>query len=208
MRLGDEWELSPARFALHLPTGTAVAADLHLGYGRVRRRGGDAVPAPSVAEELAPLAGVKRLLVAGDLFEDGRHLREEMEEELLVWLAAQGVALVGVVPGNHDRLGKGSRLPVVEEAMLGEWRIVHGDKALPEGKVVQGHEHPCLRLGASAPCFLMGEKRVVLPAFSQDAAGVNVLGDPRWAALRCAAIVADRVLDFGEVGKIPRRTQT
>ncbi|MBY0233221.1 MAG: hypothetical protein K2W96_28395, partial [Gemmataceae bacterium] len=84
MRWG-EWELSPARFALHLPTRTAVVADLHLGYGRVRHRGGDAVPAPTIAEEMAPLAGVERLLVAGDLFEDGRHQRAELEAELLAW---------------------------------------------------------------------------------------------------------------------------
>ncbi|MBY0231240.1 MAG: hypothetical protein K2W96_18315, partial [Gemmataceae bacterium] len=105
----------------------------------------------------------------------------------------------------HDRGLKGSRLPVVEEAVLGEWRVVHGDKALPAGKVAQGHEHPCLKRGAAAPCFLLGEERLVLPAFSQDAAGGNVLGDARWASMRCAAIVAGRVLDFGEAGAIRQR---
>src|SRR5436305_1151216 len=108
MRYGD-WLLTPARVAIHLPTRTAVAADLHLGYDRVRCRGGEAVPVRAVADELTPLLAclreneVARLLVAGDLFEDGRHRRAELEEELLACLQAQGVALVGVVPGNHDR---------------------------------------------------------------------------------------------------------
>ncbi len=204
-----EWLLTPARLAVHVPSGTAVVADLHLGYALVRRRGGDAVPSPSVAEELRLLgegmraAGVRRLVVAGDLFEDGRHRRAEMEAGLLAWLAAEGVELAGVVPGNHDRGLAGSGLPVVAEMRLGGWHVVHGDGAAPAGAYVQGHEHPCLRLaGAAASCFLLGEGRLVLPAYSADAAGCGVLGDARWSGMGCAAIVAGRVLDFGRVSAI------
>lgn len=206
MRLGD-WLLSPARCAVHAPTGTAVVADLHLGYGRVRRRGGDAVPVPGIAEELAPLArglreaGVARVVVAGDLFEDGRYQRAEMEEELVQWLAEHRVEMT-VVPGNHDRKLEGSRLTVVESYRVGHWAVVHGDGELPAGPFVQGHEHPCLRVGAaSAACFLVGERRLVLPAYSADAAGGNVLGDWRWAGLRCVAIVEGGLLEFGDVSR-------
>jgi putative SbcD/Mre11-related phosphoesterase len=199
--------LSRARFAVHVPSGTAVVADLHLGYGRVRRRGGDAVPMPSIAEELEALAGglrevgVGRVVVAGDLFEDGRYQRDEMETELLAWLAEQSVELA-VVPGNHDRKLAGSRLAVVQEFAIGEWAVVHGDGELPAGPFVQGHEHPCLRVGAaSAPCFLLGESRLVLPAYSANAAGGNVLGDGRWTGMRCVAIVEGRLLDFGDVSR-------
>ena len=71
MRIDDEWLLTPQRTAIHLPTATAVAADLHLGYDRVRRRGGEAVPISPVAQELWPLAAalaenrVRRLVIAG-----------------------------------------------------------------------------------------------------------------------------------------------
>src|SRR4051794_7960092 len=130
MRVLDEWLLTPVRAAIHLPTATAVAADLHLGYDRVRRRGGEAVPARSVAAELAPLGrllgeqGVRRLVVAGDLFEDGRCQRDELVAGLQDWLREAGVELVGVVPGNHDRgLGEG-QLPVCRDGLtLGEWRV-------------------------------------------------------------------------------------
>jgi len=44
-----------------------------------------------------------------------------------------------------------------------------------------------------------------LPAFSCDAAGVNVLGDPRWAKFRCHVITGERVLDFGEVKVLAAR---
>src|SRR4051812_26604126 len=108
MRVLDDWLLTPLRAAVHLPTGTAVVADLHLGYDRVRRRGGEAVPARPFAAPLAPLRallhehGLRRLLIAGDLFEDGRCAPEEMAAELLAWVGEAGLELT-IVPGNHDR---------------------------------------------------------------------------------------------------------
>jgi metallophosphoesterase superfamily enzyme len=213
MRVLDDWLLTPQRAAIHLPTATAVAADLHLGYDRVRRRGGEAVPVRPVAHELCPLAaalaenGVRRLVVAGDLFEDGRCQREELVGELQAWLRETGVELVGVAPGNHDGGLGGSGLPVFPDGVvLGRWRVVHGDKAAPDGPFVQGHEHPWMRWrrGVEGPCYLVGEGRLVLPASSADAAGVNVLGKQCWADYRCCVAAGDRVLDFGPVGGLGR----
>jgi putative SbcD/Mre11-related phosphoesterase len=226
MRLLDDWLLTAGRVAIHLPTATAVAADLHLGYDRVRRRRGDALPVRTFAAELAPLRktlqqhGVRRLIVAGDLFEDARHQREEMVEELERWLAESDIDLIAVVQGNHDQgLGK-SRLPVHREAVpLGDWLVVHGDQELPSGslsamqgissgslsgRVVQGHEHPWMRWrsGVEGPCYLAAPGHLVLPAWSPDAAGVNVLGNPRWAHHRCCVIAGEQIIDFGEVGSI------
>jgi metallophosphoesterase superfamily enzyme len=82
--------------------------------------------------------------------------------------------------------------------------IVHGDGRLPEGRVVSGHFHPCLKLTGrlSAPCYLIGDSHLVLPAFSTDAAGVNVISDSRWRGYRCAAIAGDKVLDFGSLNRL------
>ena len=211
----NEWQLTSARAAIHLPTATAVVSDLHLGYAETRRRGGDAVPVAGVGEVLAPLRGAlaahaaRRLVIAGDLFEAGRC--RETEERLLAWLREVGIELVGVVLGNHDRgLSSGkSLLPLCESPpVLGRWRVVHGDGPLPDGPLVYGHEHPWVRwrdrrrVGLpplSAPCYLVGRRRLVLPAFSPDAAGVNVLGVRRWRPYRCCVIAGDRVLDFGEL---------
>ncbi len=208
-----DWLLTPQRVAIHVPSGTAVVADLHLGYGQVRRRGGEAVPAPGLSVSLSPLAvalrrhGIHRLVVAGDLLEDGRCSREELVAELVGWLEAAGVELIAVVKGNHDRgLGE-SALPVCAEVEVGEWRVVHGDGPRPAGQVVQGHEHPWVRWSErlSAPCYLVGDDHLVLPAFSPDAAGVNVLGAERWRGHRCWAIAGEHVLDFGEVAGLRRR---
>ena len=212
MRVHD-WLLTPARAAIHVPTKTAVVADLHLGYDRLRRRGGDAVPVRRVADELAPLRlelarqGVSRLVIAGDLFEDGRYQRDEVLRELTAWLTASAVELVAVVPGNHDRLGEcveidGWTMPLFPSGIdLGGWHVVHGDGDLPTGRVVQGHEHPWLRWrrGVEGPCYLVSDERIVLPALSADAAGGNVWGEARWRGYRACAIAGEQVLDFGDV---------
>lgn len=208
MRVNKDWLLTSQRAAIHVPTATAVIADLHLGYDEARRRAGEAVPEATLDEVTAALGsllvvyGTQRLVVAGDLFETGRSA--PLAEELLDWLRAARMELVAVVPGNHDRgLKPGDdRLPVYGEGFsLGAWRVVHGDAELPRYPVVQGHCHPCLRWGTgiAAPCYLIAARHIILPAFSADAAGVNVLRDPRWRSYRCCAIAGDAVLDFGEV---------
>jgi putative SbcD/Mre11-related phosphoesterase len=218
MRVLGEWLLTGQRAALHLPSATAVVADLHLGYGHVRQRGGEAVPALSVEAQLGPLGaalqrhGVRRLVVAGDLLEDGRCRREEVVGELQRWLERAGVELVAVVPGNHDRgLGPSAGLPIHEGGFaLGGWRVVHGDGELPAGPLVQGHEHPWVRWTErlSAPCYLVGADRLVLPAYSPDAAGVNVLGTERWGEYLCCAIAGEDVLDFGMLKDLKRGART
>jgi metallophosphoesterase superfamily enzyme len=215
MRVHDDWLLTPQRAAVHVPTATAVVADLHLGYGEARRARGEAVPVTSPAEALVPLthlaaAGVRRLVIAGDLFEDG--CREDIVSDFLAWAEGVRLELAGVVPGNHDRSLQRSagRLPLRPEGVtLGAWQIVHGDEALPEGAVVHGHYHPCLRWGRAltAPCYLTAPGRLVLPAFSGDARGVNILRDPRWVGYECYAVAGEKVHDLGPVSRLRRSVE-
>jgi putative SbcD/Mre11-related phosphoesterase len=204
----DEWLLTAARVAIHLPTAVAVIADVHLGYCEARRRGGDAVPTAEVDTALAPVLpmlkayGLCRLVVAGDLFEAGP--QPEQVDAVLAWGEKARVE-IDVVPGNHDRRGEGTGLHLHPAGVtLGRWHVVHGDGETTNGPVVQGHEHPCARWSrrVSGPCYLVSEERIILPAFSRDAAGVNVLGDERWADFRCCVIVGEEVLDFGDVGQL------
>ena len=206
----EEWLLTPVRAAVHLPTATAVIADVHLGYGEARQRDGDAVPRQTVAAVLAPLSSlrVSRLVIAGDLFEAGPE--KTLVDELQTWLDDVGVELVAVVPGNHDRglANRDTALPVAPDGVwLGKWHIVHGDARLRREPLVQGHQHPVARWsnGVGGPCFLVGKVRLILPAFSNDAAGVNVLSQARWGTFRCCVIAENRVLDFGELKELRRR---
>jgi putative SbcD/Mre11-related phosphoesterase len=211
MLVHTDWLLTPERIAIHVPTATAVAADLHLGYDQARRRRGDAVPLTGLDEllhalaDLLPRHRLRRLVIAGDLCEDaaGRSLLPD----LLRWLGEHNLDLTGIVPGNHDRgLAQAEpSLPLFPDGVrLGEWLVIHGDGSLPPGRLILGHFHPCLRWSSrlTAPCYLIGEERIVLPAFSPDAAGGNVLGARHWRGYRCAAVAGDRVLDFGELSRL------
>jgi uncharacterized protein len=206
MQVGEDWLLTAARAAIHIPSATAVMSDLHLGYGEARQRGGEAVPASVVDSAMAPLGavfrrhGVRKLVIAGDLFEAGA--TKDAMRDLLAWLQGQSVELAAVIPGNHDRgiYRCGNLLPLFPDGyQLGNWRVVHGDGELPRGPLVQGHEHPCFRWSSriSAPCYLFRPGRLIVPAFSSDAAGVNVLRNQRWRGFRCAVIAGEDVLDFG-----------
>lgn len=211
-----DWLLTPYRAALHLPTSTAVVADLHLGYGATRQGGGDAVPCNGLQDTIADLKLLfeefrpRRLVVAGDLLEHGRV--SALADDLLRWLALAGVELIAVIPGNHDRGRLRSLLGdryYPDGFLLDDWRIVHGHKALPKGLVVYGHYHPSLDFGreVKASCYLIGRRSILLPAHSRNASGVNVLNYRAWQRHRCYVIASGQVLDFGAVGKIGARLQ-
>jgi putative SbcD/Mre11-related phosphoesterase len=209
MRVHTDWLLTPERVAVHSPSATGVVADLHLGYEAARCRRGDALPTLSEADTLAHLYtmiqrhSLRRLVIAGDLMEDISGVNQV--KEMLDWLRTSGVT-VDVVLGNHD--AGLADAPVFREAIdVDNWLVIHGHGALPSGRIVQGHFHPCLRWNGTitAPCYLVGPDHLVLPAFSRNAAGVNVLRTSQWRGYRAIAIAGDQLLDFGEVSALTRK---
>jgi putative SbcD/Mre11-related phosphoesterase len=214
MLVHGDWLLTPERAAVHLPTATAVIADLHLGYDRVRCRMGEAVPTVSLDDALSAITAlqqayqVRRLVIAGDLFEDARICAEW--PDFVKWLKGSGMELAGIVPGNHDHGFPDLELavPVCRKGLfLGAWHVTHGDGELNgKHRLVHGHFHPCFRWsgGVSAPCYLIAPQRIILPAYSEDAAGVNVLRQPTWRNYRCLVIAGNEVLDFGRLADLQR----
>ena len=207
----EDWLLTPYRLAIHLPTATAVIADVHLGYREARQQSGEAVPLLSVAVQLTPLGRARRrhpfreLVVAGDLFE--RHVRQDLLDEFLAELGKIDVTFAGLVPGNHDRGWEAfqQRLPIFPDGMtLGRWCVVHGDGDEAAVPLVMGHWHPATRhAGTRCPCYLMGPCQLVLPAFSKDAAGQTVDHGLPFGPLRHVAIAGGRLVDGA--AKSPRR---
>jgi putative SbcD/Mre11-related phosphoesterase len=223
----DSWELTPEGAAIHRGEQTAVIADVHLGYEWARGAAGDCVPAHSLGETLGRLervlsrAAIARLIVAGDLVESPRPCRRTAADlrRLLGWLEARGVSLM-VLEGNHDRSPRaGSRreaapVPALPATcMVAGWTIGHGHRPLDGERTISGHLHPVLRLdGRNFPCFLAGSGRIVLPAFSSNAAGGDVRTRPlprSWgtAALHCHCLAStgEELLDFGPMSHLRRR---
>jgi putative SbcD/Mre11-related phosphoesterase len=221
----QSWQLTPEGAAIHPGERTAVIADVHLGYEWARGAAGDCIPAHSLAETLTQLARVlarapiARLIVAGDLVESPRPCRRTAADLRLLgdWLETRGVRLV-VLEGNHDRsvVLRSRENPVAAPRLpatctVAGWTIGHGHHPLTGDRTIFGHFHPVLRVaGTAVRCFLAGPGRIVLPAFSSNAAGCDVVTaciPPQWLdrPLHCLASTGDALLDFGPLSDLPRR---
>ena len=167
-----------------------IVADLHLGYEVAMAREGFYLPRV-FHEMVGSIEGLlrrekpKRLIIDGDL----KHSfipewRERAELKAFFEEISPLVEEIVLVRGNHDvgiawlrELG----VEVVDELELGGWKLVHGHKVVEGERFIIGHEHPAIRLrdevGAvvKVPAFLIGEKLIVLPAFSPWAYGNDVL---------------------------------
>ncbi len=221
----DDWHFTPERAAVFHREKTAVIADVHLGYEWARGSAGDCVVEHSLRETTTRLQAllertpISRLIVAGDLLESARpcpYIARDLGQ-LKAWLENLGVSLL-VLEGNHDvspflsvnaTTRDGNRLPAT--CNVDGWTIGHGHRPLAGAKIISAHHHPvfCFR-GHRAPCFLVGADRIILPAFSSDAAGCDVVSaavPKEWLAgsLRCLVSTGDDVLDFGPITALRRR---
>jgi putative SbcD/Mre11-related phosphoesterase len=221
----DGWQLTPEGAAVHGGEQTAVIADLHLGYEWARGAAGDCVPAHSFPATLARLAGVlraacvSRLIVAGDLVESSRPCAHTCADvrRLQKWLARRGISLLALegnhdkslLPSLHDASGESASLPAT--CTVGGWTIGHGHQRLDAPRTISGHHHPVFRFeGTVFPCFLVGAGRIVLPAFSPNAAGSDVASravPDVWctANLRCIVSTGCELLDFGPLADLRRK---
>ena len=209
------WTLTSEGAAIHAAERTAVIADVHLGYEWARASGGDSIPPHSLAETLAKLdlllsrASIARLIVAGDLVETPKPCPRTSRDvrALVAWLRERAIEPVFLM-GNHDPPRRPALLASIE---VDGWTILHGDRPLPEGPCLFGHHHPALKAtGLVAPCFLIGERTIALPAFSPNAAGFDVssgwLPEPlRREPLRCVAGAGGELLDFGPLRELVSR---
>ena len=209
------WLLTAEGAAVHPGGSTAVVADVHLGYEWARAEGGDMVPAHTLAETVAKLGrllgrvAVDRLIVAGDLTETARSCPKTSRDVALLrgWLADRGVALV-LLLGNHDAP---RRPPLPATIEVNGWTVAHGHRPIVGDRRIFGHHHPVLRgAGLTAPCFLVDDRTIALPAFSANAAGLDVASATipelvRDASIRCVAGVGGTLLDFGPLARLRTR---
>ncbi len=206
------WQLAPEGAAIHREERTAVIADVHLGYEWARGSAGDCVPAHSLSETLIGLdrllarAPIARLVVAGDLVESPRFCSRTAADvrRLRDWLDSLGVSLT-ILEGNHDR-----SLSLPTTCTVNGWTIGHGHRPLPGDRTISGHLHPVVRVaGNGARCFLAGPDRIILPAFSLNAAGLDVVTarvPAEWleVPMCCIASTGDDLLDLGPLPMLRR----
>lgn len=207
--------LAPEGAAVRPDLGLAVIADVHLGYEWARGRSGEVIPAHSLRETLERLESLsrrvplKRLIVAGDLVESVAPCPRTAADVRALdrWLADRDCEW-SLLQGNHDPPRQPAR-PRSED--VAGWTIAHGDVIPKADRLVIGHYHPALRAaGTTAPAFVVGPSVLILPAFSRNAAGLDVrsLTLPtrlRSADLRCLACLEETLLDFGPIATLDAR---
>ncbi|MBL8237937.1 MAG: metallophosphoesterase [Bryobacterales bacterium] len=175
-------ELHPSG-ALWLPEqGTALIADLHLGFTWAQRRRGELWPltdggAKAKLRRLCAELRPSTLVLVGDVVHAPNPAAEEAQliQETLGQVSAELIC----VAGNHDR----------DRNFQSEWRTegiraIHGDVLPPAPEpgvlTVVGHFHPVMKLRDAAQirrrhrAFLHGNGLVVLPAFSPFASGTDM----------------------------------
>jgi len=182
--LADKAVYWPARRCL-------LIADAHLGKASAYRSLGQPVPQGTTTENLATLdrllAAVtcEQVIFLGDfLHGPGSHASGTLGA-LRAWRAHHRSLTLVLVRGNHDKragdppadLG----IEVVEEPLLmGPFALQHEPQVHPSHHVLAGHVHPVYRLRGKGrqslrlPCFQIGQRVSVLPAFGAFTGGYPV----------------------------------
>ncbi|MEL6676213.1 MAG: ligase-associated DNA damage response endonuclease PdeM [Bacteroidota bacterium] len=177
---GEEFWLLPEK-ALYWPgPQRLLVADLHFGKGTHFRKHGIPVSSEIQWQDLQKLEAlttrfpVRQLIFLGDLFHSTHN---KAWEEVRDFLLAQSFE-THLVVGNHDILAT----EIYEECelvchregwLLDGFQLEHEpmEEISGEAYVFAGHLHPGVKLAGEGlqrlrlPCFWMGEKQGILPAF-------------------------------------------
>lgn len=189
-----------------------ILADLHLEKASWYARGGQMLPPYDSLATLQRLEGLiirhdaTELWMLGDSFHD-RDGPGRLPPEVAARLKGIVAAVEWTwITGNHDD-GSGGALGgnVLSEALVGGIMLRHQADPADLRPELSGHYHPKWRVGArgrmvSRRCFVLGETRMILPAFGALAGGlhahapaIRALAGPFASAL---IPVQDRLLRF------------
>jgi DNA ligase-associated metallophosphoesterase len=174
-----------AERALHWPRArTLFVADVHLGKAAAFRAGGVPLPRGATAADLARLTrlvertAATRVVVLGDFFHARAGRVAALDDTFMTWRRQHVTLEMTLVRGNHDARA-GDPPPHWEVACVSDPYALppflgcHHPVAPRSGYALCGHLHPGIRLHGSAeqsarlPCFVIGRRRAILPAFGR-----------------------------------------
>lgn len=203
---GVDVQLHPDR-AIYWPhRKTLFVADVHWGKRETLVVGGIPLPEGLLDAELRRLdalverTGAHRIVVLGDLIHSRSGLTEPVVNRIAQWRCI-GPDMV-LIRGNHDRhvcrLPPSWRIEEQGDTVENPFVFTHEPRDDAAGYVLAGHVHPAVWLRARGdrlrlPCFHLGQRCAVLPAFSQFTGGVCIkrrLGD------RVVAVAGGDLIDL------------
>jgi DNA ligase-associated metallophosphoesterase len=176
--------LLPQRALLWPRERTLFVADAHFGKDAAFRAGGLAVPDGTTGETLAVLDalivrhGVARIVFLGDFLHARAARTPRTLDALAAWRATHPALDLTLVRGNHDRHAGDPPDPLgiavmAEPHACGPFAACHLPAEVPGAYALAGHLHPAYVVrgrahqSARLPCFLLGERCGVLPAFGR-----------------------------------------
>lgn len=214
---GEPLRLLPERAAYRERTRTLLVADAHFGKAAAFRALGVPVPEATTLDGLRRLdamlarTGARRIVFLGDYLHAREGRAPATLEALARWHERHADVELLLVRGNHDR-GAGDppresgvrcvEAPLVEPPFV----LAHHPTVSPDGFVIAGHLHPAAALEGPGrqrerlPCFWLGERGMVLPAFG-DFTGLAEIeakrGDRVWvvAGREVVQVAAERTCD-------------
>jgi uncharacterized protein len=187
-------KLLPERAAFAPTAKTLFVADLHLGKAATFRAFGAPAPTGVSEETLRRLAELidtirpEHVAVLGDFTHARAAMTPGLFESLCAWRARWSSLDFTIVLGNHDRGAEQAYSEcgfsaVKAPAVLAGIECRHHpiDSAHGAGPLaLAGHVHPVVRLNGRGrdslrtPCFVVGERQIVLPAFGEFVGGSSV----------------------------------
>jgi DNA ligase-associated metallophosphoesterase len=185
LTLAGEHVVLLAERALAWPREHALfVADVHLGKAAAFRAGGVPLPRGSTASDLARLTrlveatNARHLVILGDFLHARSGRVDALDAAFGAWRSHHARLRVTLVRGNHDAHAGDPpphwRVDCVEHALaLPPFLGCHQPFAPPTGHALCGHVHPGVWVHGSAgqsarlPCFVVGTRRTILPAFGR-----------------------------------------
>lgn len=189
---GETLRLLPERAVFWPAAATVLIADLHLGKAATFRAASIAVPDGA---DLARLSRVitgcdaRRLVILGDLLHARSGRTAAALEEMCAWRECHSNLDIVLVRGNHDSHAGDPPAEwgfacVDEPWGAGPFAMRHIPAEDPGGYTLAGHLHPAARLAGAGrqrltlPCFWIGARVGVLPAFGEFTGSKTIVPAP------------------------------
>ncbi|HLD72653.1 MAG TPA: metallophosphoesterase [Candidatus Nanoarchaeia archaeon] len=211
-----------------------ILSDFHLGYEEYLHQKGILLPRFQVEEIIQRLKLIfqkvkpKIIVINGDLKHDfSNNAAQEWNDVLKVLKFIQNhCQKIILIKGNHDNylqtIAAKMKIKVVEELILKNILILHGDKIKPFPKsiktIIIGHEHPAITLREKSKiekfkCFLKGKWRnkelIVMPSFNPLLEGTDILKEKLLSPFltdisnfELLAVGEKEIYNFGKIKKL------
>lgn len=209
---GETLHLLAERAIFWPRTQSLLLSDVHWGKAATLRADAVAVPGGTTSRDLARLdqilaqTGATRLVVLGDLFHSRTgKVASRTITMIQEWRAQHATLEMLLIRGNHDRRAGDPppdlNIPSVNPPYeLAPFVLYHEPPVTPptQGYALAGHIHPGVRLTGAGrqrerlPCFLLGPRLGLLPAFGSFTGTVEVRPKPND---RVYVIADDAVVD-------------